>query len=105
LKAIILAGGRGTRLQEETEFKPKPMVEIGGKPIIWHIMKSFSHHGVNDFIICLGYKGKMIIDYFLEYGQVVTNNTSDVGAKNNMIEVSFKSGSDSWNVKLVDTGL
>lgn len=105
LKAIILAGGRGTRLQEETEFKPKPMVEIGGRPIIWHIMKSFSHFGVNDFIICLGYKGQMVIDYFFKYGQVITNDSSDIGDKNKMIEVLFKSGGDSWNIKLVDTGL
>ena len=67
MQVVILAGGLGTRLREETEFKPKPMVQIGGKPILWHIMKIFSHYGIRDFVICLGYKGEMIKEYFFNY--------------------------------------
>ena len=101
MKAVILAGGFGTRLSEETGVKPKPMVEIGDKPILWHIMKIYSAHGINDFIICLGYKGYFIKQYFASY----TLNKSDVTfdlRKNNM-EV-HKNGTEPWKVTLVDTG-
>ena len=70
MKVVILCGGSGTRLREETESKPKPMVEIGGRPIVWHVMKTFAHHGYKDFILCLGYKGEVIKDYFLNYGEI-----------------------------------
>ena len=101
MKAVILAGGFGTRLSEETGVKPKPMVEIGDRPILWHIMKIYSAHGINDFIICLGYKGYYIKQYFASY----TLNKSDVTfdlRKNNM-EV-HKNGTEPWKVTLVDTG-
>ena len=80
MKAVILAGGLGTRLSEETSVKPKPMVEIGGKPILWHILKTYSHHGVNDFIICLGYKGYLIKEYFANYLLHISDLTIDLGA-------------------------
>jgi len=102
MKVVILAGGFGTRLSEETEVKPKPMVEIGGKPILWHIMKIYSAHGFNEFIICLGYKGYIIKEYFANYFLHQSDVTIDV--KNNKIEV-HKSTSEPWRVTLVDTGL
>jgi glucose-1-phosphate cytidylyltransferase len=80
MKVVILAGGYGSRLAEETEVKPKPMVEIGGKPIIWHIMKSFSAYVFNDFIVCLGYKGYVIKEYFANYGLHITDITIDMRA-------------------------
>ncbi len=101
MKAVILAGGLGTRLSEETDLKPKPMVEIGGNPILWHIMKSYSAHGVNDFIICCGYKGYVIKEYFANYFlhmSDVTFNMSD-----NTMEVHRKRA-EPWRVTLVDTG-
>jgi glucose-1-phosphate cytidylyltransferase len=101
MKAVILAGGLGTRLSEETDTKPKPMVEIGGKPILWHIMKTYSAHGVNDFIICCGYKGYVIKEYFANYFL----HTSDVtfSIKNNEMQV-HQNNSEPWTVTLVDTG-
>ena len=101
MKAVILAGGLGTRLSEETGTRPKPMVEIGGKPILWHIMKMYSSHGINDFIICCGYKGYMIKEYFANY----VLHTSDVSFNMRKIsmEVHDKRAED-WNVTLVDTG-
>ena len=101
MKAVILAGGLGTRLSEETGTRPKPMVEIGGKPILWHIMKMYSSHGINDFIICCGYKGYMIKEYFANYFL----HTSDVSFNMRKIsmEVHDKRAED-WNVTLVDTG-
>ena len=78
MKAVILAGGLGTRLSEETEVRPKPMIEIGGKPILWHIMKIYSAHGINDFIICLGYKGYMIKEYFANYFLHTSDVTFDL---------------------------
>jgi len=96
-----LAGGLGTRLNEETDTKPKPMVEIGGKPILWHIMKIYSAHGVSDFIICLGYKGYAIKEYFANYFLHVSNVTFDL-AKNDM--VVHQHNAESWKVTLVDTG-
>ncbi|MFJ2985514.1 MULTISPECIES: glucose-1-phosphate cytidylyltransferase [unclassified Pseudomonas] len=101
MKAVILAGGLGTRLSEETGTRPKPMVEIGGKPILWHIMKMYSAHGINDFIICCGYKGYMIKEYFANYFL----HTSDVtfNMRDNSMKVHDKRAED-WNVTLVDTG-
>ena len=101
MKAVILAGGLGTRLSEETNSKPKPMVEIGGKPILWHIMKSYSHYGINDFIICCGYKGYVIKEYFKNYFLHQSDVTFDM-KENNMI-VHEKSA-EPWTITLVDTG-
>ncbi len=101
MQAVILAGGLGTRLGEETSVRPKPMVEIGGMPIIWHIMKIFSAAGVNDFIVCLGYKGYMIKEYFANYFLHTTDVTIDL--KNNNIEV-HQNWSEPWRITLVDTG-
>ena len=101
MKAVILAGGLGTRLSEETHLKPKPMVEIGGKPILWHIMKIFSAHGVNEFIICAGYKGYMIKEYFANYFL----HTSDVSFNmvDDSVEIIERRG-EPWKVTVVDTG-
>lgn len=101
MKAVILAGGLGTRLSEETSTRPKPMVEIGGKPILWHILKMYSEHGVNDFVICCGYKGYMIKEYFANYFLHMSDVTFDM--RNNRMEVHHKRA-EPWNVTLVDTG-
>ena len=101
MKAVILAGGLGTRLSEETIVKPKPMVEIGGRPILWHIMKIYSYYGVNEFIVCLGYKGFMVKEYFSNYFLHLSDVTIDI-ATNNM-EVHHAKA-ESWRVTLVDTG-
>ena len=101
MKAVILAGGRGSRLSEETQVRPKPMVEIGGKPILWHILKIYSHHGINDFVICLGYKGYLIKEYFANYYLHTCDVTFDV--LNNRMEV-HQSTAEPWKVTLVDTG-
>lgn len=102
MKAVILAGGLGTRLSEETDTKPKPMVEIGGQPILWHIMKIFSAYGVRDFVICLGYKGYAIKEYFLNYRLHLSDVTVEVGSGN----VEFhRSGAEDWRVSLVETGI
>lgn len=101
MKAVILAGGLGTRLSEETSLKPKPMVEIGGKPILWHIMKIYSQHGVNDFIICCGYKGYVIKEYFANYFLHTSDITFDMN--NNQMKVHEKRA-EPWTVTLVDTG-
>lgn len=101
MQAVILAGGLGTRISEETSVRPKPMIEIGGKPILWHIMKIYSHHGINDFIICLGYKGYMIKEYFANYFLHTSNVTFDM--KKNKMTV-HKNHSEPWTVTLVDTG-
>lgn len=100
-KIVILAGGLGTRLSEETIARPKPMVEIGGKPILWHIMKIYSHFGFNDFIICLGYKGYMIKEYFTNYFLHQSDVTIDI--KNNRLDV-HQNTAEPWKVTLVDTG-
>ena len=99
--AVILAGGRGTRLSEETYLKPKPMVEIGGKPILWHIMKVYSAHGVNDFIVCCGYKGYVVKEYFANYFLHMSDVTFDVA--NNRMDVHRRKA-EPWKVTLVDTG-
>jgi glucose-1-phosphate cytidylyltransferase len=101
MKAVILAGGLGSRLSEETEIKPKPMVEIGGKPILWHIMKTYSAHGINDFIICLGYKGYVIKEYFANYFLHTSDVTFDM--QNNSMEV-HQNFAEPWKVTLVETG-
>lgn len=101
MKAVILAGGLGTRLSEETSSRPKPMVEIGGKPILWHIMKMYSYHGVNEFIICCGYKGYFIKEYFANYFLHMSDVTFDMS--NNQMHV-HKEGAEPWMVTLVDTG-
>ena len=101
MKAVILAGGLGTRLSEETSLKPKPMVEIAGKPILWHIMKQYSAHGVNDFIICCGYKGYVIKEYFANYFLHMSDVTFDMKA--NKMKVHHKRA-EAWTVTLVDTG-
>jgi glucose-1-phosphate cytidylyltransferase len=101
MKAVILAGGLGTRLSEETSTRPKPMVEIGGKPILWHIMKMYSHHGIHDFIICCGYKGYVIKEYFANYFLHMSDVTFDMQA--NTMHVHEKRA-EAWKVTLVDTG-
>ena len=101
MKAVILAGGLGTRISEETGIKPKPMVEIGDRPILWHIMKIYSAHGINDFIICLGYKGYFIKQYFASYALNMSDVTFDL--RNNNIKV-HQNGTEPWKVTLVDTG-
>ena len=101
MKAVILAGGLGTRISEETHLKPKPMIDIGGHPILWHIMKSYSAHGVNDFVICCGYKGYVIKEYFANYFLHMSDVTFDMS--NNHIEVHEHHAED-WRVTLVDTG-
>jgi glucose-1-phosphate cytidylyltransferase len=101
LKVVILAGGLGTRLAEETEIRPKPMVEIGNRPILWHIMKIYSHYGINDFIICLGYKGYLIKEYFFHYKLHLSDVTIDVRDGKITVHESF---ADPWRVSLVETG-
>ena len=101
MKAVILAGGFGTRISEETDLKPKPMVEIGGKPILWHIMKMYSHHGVNDFVICCGYKSYVIKEYFANYFLHQSDVTFNM--KENRMEV-HDGRAEPWKVTLVDTG-
>ena len=101
MKAVILAGGLGTRISEETSQRPKPMIEIGGKPILWHIMKIYSAHGVNDFVICCGYKGYVIKEYFANYFLHMSDVTFDIG--NNRMEVHQRKA-EPWRVTLVDTG-
>ena len=101
MRAVILAGGLGTRLSEETAIRPKPMVEIGGLPILWHIMKLYSRHGVRDFIICLGYKGYLIKEFFVNYRMHLSDVTVNIAAGT----IDFhRMGADDWRVTLVDTG-
>ena len=101
MKAVILAGGLGTRISEETHLKPKPMIEIGGKPILWHILKMYSAHGVNEFVICCGYKGYVIKEYFANYFLHMSDVTFDMAS--NRMEVHHKHA-EPWRVTLVDTG-
>lgn len=101
MKAIILAGGLGTRISEETALRPKPMVEIGGRPILWHIMKIYSAHGINDFVVCCGYKGYVIKEYFANYFLHMSDVTFDM--RNNKMEVHERHA-EPWRVTLVDTG-
>jgi glucose-1-phosphate cytidylyltransferase len=101
MKVVILAGGLGSRLSEETTTRPKPMVELGGKPMLWHIMKIYSHHGINDFIVCLGYKGYMIKEYFANYYLHTSDVTFDM--RNNRMHV-HQNSAEPWQVTLIDTG-
>jgi len=101
MKAVILAGGLGTRISEETHLKPKPMIEIGGRPILWHIMKIYSAHGVNEFVICCGYKGYVIKEYFSNYFLHMSDVTFDIA--NNKMQV-HQQNAESWKVTLIDTG-
>ena len=101
MQAVILAGGLGTRLSEETHLKPKPMVEIGGKPILWHILKIYSHYGINDFVICLGYKGYLIKEFFANYSLHTSDVTYDLKKEDITIH---RRKSEEWKVTLVDTG-
>ena len=102
MKVVILAGGMGTRLSEETDLKPKPMAEIGERPMLWHIMKIYSHYGFNDFVLCLGYKGYMIKEYFANYFLHQADVTIDM--KSNRMEVHHRKA-EPWKVTMVDTGL
>ena len=101
MKAVILAGGQGTRISEETAGKPKPMIEIGAKPLLWHIMKLYSHHGIEEFVVCLGYRGYLIKEYFANYYLHMGDVTFDL--QNNHMEVHH-SGAEPWKVTLIDTG-
>jgi glucose-1-phosphate cytidylyltransferase len=101
MKVVILAGGLGTRISEESHLKPKPMIEIGGKPILWHIMKMYSHYGINDFIVCLGYKGYVIKEYFSNYFLHTSDVTFDM--RDNKMEIHQKFA-EPWKITLVDTG-
>lgn len=103
-KVVILCGGRGTRIREETEFKPKPMIEIGHKPLLWHIMKIYSFYGFNDFVLCLGYKGEMIKEYFLNYEMLNSDFTIELGAENKNIQIHNLHHKEPWKVTLADTG-
>ncbi|BAO83471.1 nucleoside-diphosphate-sugar pyrophosphorylase involved in lipopolysaccharide biosynthesis/translation initiation factor 2B, gamma/epsilon subunits [Serpentinimonas maccroryi] len=102
MKAVILAGGLGTRISEETTLRPKPMIEVGGKPLLWHILKIYAHHGINDFIICCGYKGFVIKEYFANYFLHMSDVTFDMS--NNRMEVHQRHA-EPWRVTLIDTGL
>ncbi len=101
MKAVILAGGLGTRIAEESDTKPKPMVEIGGKPLLWHIMKIYSHHGINDFIICLGYKGYVIKEFFFNYYHHMSDLIIDLKTGEHQV---LNSQAEKWRITLVDTG-
>jgi len=102
MKAVILCGGLGTRLKEETEFRPKPMVQIGGMPVLWHIMKIYSHYGVKDFVLCLGYKGEMIKQFFLD--QELASRDFTMNLRSGKKTIVAGSSMEDWNVTLVDTG-
>jgi glucose-1-phosphate cytidylyltransferase len=101
MKAVILAGGLGTRISEETSVRPKPMVEIGGKPVLWHIMKIYSHYGINDFVVCLGYRGEVIKDFFINYHLMESDVTCDLSTNTTTLH---NSRAEPWRVTLVDTG-
>jgi len=103
MKVVILCGGFGTRLREETEIKPKPMVKIGEMPILWHIMKTYAHYGFNEFILCLGYKGEVIKDYFYNYEVHSNDFTIELGTKK--IDIHPRHSEEGWKVTLIDTGL
>ena len=102
MKVVLLAGGLGTRLREETEFRPKPMVTIGGRPILWHIMKMYAHYGHTDFVICLGYKGDVIRDYFLNYEVRHRDVTVTLGSRE--LDIHGPHGEGGWKVTLAETG-
>ncbi len=104
MKVVILCGGLGARLREETEFRPKPMVEVGGKPILWHIMKIYAHYGFNDFILCLGYKGDIIKEYFYHYELLNNDFTITLGDSKNITIHDDRYGEKDWRITLADTG-
>lgn len=104
MKAVLLAGGLGTRMREETEFRPKPMVEVGGKPVLWHIMKILSYHGIKEFVIAAGYKSEYIKNYFLNYGATNTDFTVTLGRRESIV-FHDRHDEDDWTVSVVDTGL
>jgi glucose-1-phosphate cytidylyltransferase len=101
VKAVILAGGLGTRISEETQARPKPMIEIGGKPVLWHVMKTYAAHGINDFVICCGYKGYLIKEYFANYSLHMSDVTFDMRRRDVIIH---QNSAEPWSVTLVDTG-
>ncbi|MDE1146818.1 MAG: glucose-1-phosphate cytidylyltransferase [Azospirillaceae bacterium] len=101
MKLVILAGGLGTRIAEESDTKPKPMVEVGGRPLLWHIMKMYTHHGIKDFVICLGYKGYVIKEFFFNYYRHMSDMVIDLGTGEHRI---LSSASEDWRITLVDTG-
>ena len=101
MKAVILAGGMGTRISEESHLRPKPMIEIGGRPILWHIMKIYAHHGINDFVICLGYRGYMIKEYFANY--FLHNSDVTIDARDNKV-IYHQTTAEPWRITLVETG-
>ena len=103
MKVVILCGGKGTRLREETEYRPKPLVQIGGKPILWHIMKTYSAFGFHEFVLCLGYKGEMIKDYFINYDLLNSDFTISLGTKQ-IVRDNVAHDEANWRVSLVDTG-
>ena len=103
MKIVLLAGGLGTRMREETEYKPKPMVEVGGKPVLWHLMKSFDAYGLNEFVVCTGYRGDVIKDYFLNYDARMNDFTAHLG-KSSSIEVHGQHAETDWKVTVADTG-
>jgi glucose-1-phosphate cytidylyltransferase len=105
MKVVILCGGLGTRLREETEYRPKPMVEIGGKPILWHIMKIYAHYGFTDFVLCLGYRGNMIKEYFLNYESMVNDFSINLGKHEGHVQYHNAHEERSFRVTLVETGL
>ncbi|MBI5787778.1 MAG: glucose-1-phosphate cytidylyltransferase [Candidatus Schekmanbacteria bacterium] len=104
MPVVILCGGRGTRLREETDFRPKPMIEIGSKPLLWHIMKIYAHYGYSDFVLCLGYKGEMIKDYFLNYEVLQSDFTIELGNRHN-IRLHTPPHEHGWKITLAHTGL
>ena len=105
MKVVILCGGKGTRLREETEFKPKPLVKIGDMPILWHIMKMYSHYGFKEFILCLGYKGEMIKEFFLNFEQLANDFTLKLRSKESKILHHSGAKLEDWTIHFVDTGL
>lgn len=106
LKVVILAGGQGTRIREESEFRPKPMIPVGERPILWHIMKHYAHFGFRDFVICLGYKGEMIKEYFLNFELMNSDFTVHMGhGRRRSVTVHRRRADEQWNVTLADTGL
>lgn len=105
MKVVILCGGKGTRLQEETEYRPKPLVPIGGKPILWHIMKIYSHYGFNEFILCLGYKGEMIKDYFLRFHEMANDFILDFTKTKPKTIIYSRNYDKGWRITFADTGL
>lgn len=104
MKVVVLCGGLGTRLREETEFLPKPMVKIGDKPILWHIMKIYAHYGLKDFVLCLGYKGEMVKEYFYNYEVLNNDFTIELGNEKKTTEIYSTHSEDDWRVTLADTG-